>query len=154
MTVPELISDVLGQIRNGFYEGMDHAFFRDRTALMRAISRFGYEFEQRGWEIEAQQVRDCLLELLRNIKKAGSDIRYLPVYLDGAVRRFIGMRAEEFSAEQKRIGRHVARAVSKVTPVVVVEPKTCEVLSFVYRDLNARRRRTGAQRQGRQLTLL
>jgi hypothetical protein len=155
VTVSELIGSVLWRIRCEFY-GDDRAreFKRDERALTKAVARWGYECDRRGWDFEPERIHNDVVELLKRIRRSGADIKYLPCYLDGAVRRTIGMRADEMSREQKRLERQVNRAVAGV-PVaqVVVEKKACEVLAMVYRNLAARGRKRVRKVQGVQLAL-
>lgn len=155
MTVPELIHDVLGTIRRQFYcDQPERNFFRDENELRRAVARYGYACEQRGWHFDSRAILAELMQLLNEIKRTGADIHYFPRYLAGAVDRHIGQRAEELSAQAKALDRRVKRAVSTVQPVVVVEKTDTEVLATVYRDLTRlRRRRSRPGPAARELSL-
>ncbi|MGN6385729.1 MAG: hypothetical protein ACTHMT_05760 [Verrucomicrobiota bacterium] len=140
MTIPELITLVLESIRNQFYTGGRNCefsdFLRDKRALTKAISRYGYECHQRGWEFDSKHILGEIMKLLQEIKRSGADIRYLPTYLDGAVKRHIGQRAEELSAKAKSIPRNVAKIVAGTRKVEAVrEPSATEILATVYKDL-------------------
>ena len=155
MTIPELIAMVLLSIRNQFYDGSEpkwgaRAFARDEKALTKAIARYGYACNERGWRFEAEAILKDLMGLLQEVKKRAADIGYLPVYLQGAVDRHVGQRAEELSARakaQKATPKLVEQAVGGVQAVVVVEKSGTEVLAEVYRDLAKQKRVQRAQRQ-------
>jgi hypothetical protein len=115
---------------------------RDERALTKAIARYGYECTQRGWEFDSKHILTALMNLLNEIKRSGANIDYLPVYLDGAVKRHIGQRAEELSAAAKSTPRNVARVVKGVQTVEAVrEPSATEILATVYKDLRRRRKK-------------
>lgn len=148
MTIPELITLILGAIRNQFYADDIRAFKRDERALTKAISRYGYECNQRGWEFETKHILHALLKLLNEIKRSEAEIHYLPTYLDGAVKRHIGQRAEELSAAAKSTPKNIARIVAATKRVEAVrEPSPTEILATLYRDL--KRKRPGGTRSTR-----
>jgi hypothetical protein len=136
MTIPELISFVLGSIRNQFYPDAARDFKRDERSLTKAISRYGYECHQRGWEFNTQHILESIMKLLQEIKRSGADVRYLPTYLDGAIKRHIGQRAEELSAKAKSVQRATAKIIRTTERVEVIrEPSATEILATVYKDL-------------------
>src|SRR5581483_5082747 len=101
MTVPELIANVLDNLRRNFYTDANtgyvrvHEFKRDERQLIRAIATYGHECNQRIWQFQADFIYQELMRLLLQIRTSGADIDYLPVYLQGAIRRHSGTRAEE-----------------------------------------------------------
>ena len=140
MTVPDLITLVLGAIRNQFYADRVREFKRDERALLKAVASYGYECQQRGWHFDAPAILRDLMSLLNELKLNSEAIGYLPVYLHGAVRRHIGQRAEELQSQARTIRPKVTRVVSGVSSVqAVIEPSSTEILSTLYRDLSARR---------------
>ncbi len=150
MKISHLIETVLACIRHEFYRERIREFKRDERALMRAVATWGYACAQRGWELDAQFILEELLGLLGAIKKSGAEIGYLPSYLQGAVKRRIGQRAEEISAQSKSTPRQVAKIVQGLKGVDAVrEPGAVETLAMLYRDLR-RPKRSGpkAPKQG------
>lgn len=154
MNVPELISDVLRRIQStDWYHGRVREFARDRNALQRAIARYGYACNERGWQFEPEEIHRDLVGLLRDIVNKGADIRYFPIYLENAVDRHIRQRAEELNDRAKRAKRPAAvtaRVVSGTEVVRVIEPTAVQLLDTLYRDLRARRKkapRTSAKQQ-------
>jgi hypothetical protein len=144
MSVPELIEDVLRRIRStDRYHGRDREFLRDRTALTKAIARYGYACNERGWHFQPNEILGDLVALLRDIVNKNAPIGYFPVYLEGAVDRHIRTRAEELN-ERARKSKLPAALVPKIvsgTQVVrVIEPTSVELLDAIYRDLKARRK--------------
>lgn len=156
MTIPELISSVLNNLRNQFY-GPDRVreYKRDERQLIKAIARYGHECNQRGWFFEADFILRDLLQLLLKIRTSGAEIGYLPVYLEGAVDRHIRSRAEELSAKAKTIAPRVASVVrdaSAKTVTAVVAPSDVEVLANVFKGIksiqkSARARRPAKEKQ-------
>jgi hypothetical protein len=145
MTVPELITDLLRRIRStDWYHGRDREFKRDERALLKAIARYGYACNERGWSFEPDQIFQDLVALLRQIVNQQADVKYFPIYLEGAVDKHIRVRAEELNARSKQ-ARAVARLASQVvvdTQVVrVVAPTAVETLDALYRQLKQPRRR-------------
>lgn len=143
MTVPDLIAEVLSLVRNQHYADRVREFKRDERSLTKAIARYGFECERRGWLFEPRFIFRELAGLLLKIKTSGIEIKYLPVYLEGAVDRHIRLRAEELAEEAKAkraVPVLMRRAVAGVQPVQVVAPTAVEVLATVYRDLKSRQR--------------
>jgi hypothetical protein len=145
MTIPELIDQVLGAIRNQFYSDRDREFMRDYNALMKAISRYGYDCAQRGWEFSVSAILADLMKLLNEIKRTGADIKWLPTYLEGAVRRHIGQRAEELQAQARLSKPKVTKIMEGTKLAVVITPDNTEILAAVYRDLKKQNKERRAQ---------
>lgn len=150
MTIPELITEVLDSIRRQFYAERTREFKRDERALLKAISKWGYECAARGWDFRVEFIAFQFRELLMDTRKREADIKYLPVYLEGAVKRWIGQRAEELQLEARKansVASTVKRIEGKTRAVEVVRERTnTEVLAAVYQDL--RRRKVLAQGHG------
>ncbi len=141
MTVSQLITETVSQIYRHWYRDRPvHEFKRDERQLTQAIARYGYECERRNWQFDATAIRKELMTLLLKIKTQDTDVKYLPIYLEGAVDRHIRTRAEELSAQAKTIARHVSKTVSTIKPGDVRQPTDVEILATVYRDLKKRRR--------------
>jgi hypothetical protein len=112
--------------------------------LLKAIARYGYACNERGWSFEPEQIFRDLVGLLREIVEQHADVKYFPVYLEGAVDRHIRMRAEELNARAKQartVARLASQAVGKTQVVRVVAPTAVETLDALYRQLKKPRRR-------------
>lgn len=157
MTIPDLIDRTLRQIRLSFY-GSDpqgvREFCRDRQALLKAIARYGYACQQRGWELEAEFIQSDLVALLGQLRKQPEQREWFPIYLEGAVDRRIRLRSEELSAEAKRIDRKVSKVVGKLQPGEIRERTTTETLALLYRQLRTGRPRKAKARPVKQLSLI
>lgn len=158
MTVEQLISEVLNNIQNHFYGDRVREFKRDERALMKAVLTYGKECESRGWDFDATFIFRDIIDLLKTIRTSGADIQYLPIYLEGAIKRHIGGRAEELSAEAKKLPPKVANVVAGIRQVEAVrEPSTVEVMTKVLSGLNkinrARRRRQPGTKEKQQVML-
>lgn len=142
MSVDELITEVLNLVRNHFYADRVREFKRDERALMKAILRYGYECNQRGWQFDVPFIFRELSELLQKIRTGNADIQYLPIYLDGAIKRHIGLRAEELSAKAKSLPINTARLVAGLKTVEAVrETSAVEICAAVFKELGRARRR-------------
>jgi hypothetical protein len=143
--VADMISEVLRAIFNQFYADRPRDYLRDERALTRAISRYGWECEQRGWHLETQFILRDLVKLLIEIKRTDADISYLPVYLEGAIKRHIGQRAEELQAAARATPRKVSTVVKVLAGLprveAVREPTAVEQLGLLYSDLRRRARK-------------
>ena len=153
LKISDIIVDVLSSIRGQWYADRPREFLRDERALMKAVSRYGHECNERGWEFDARAIRVELLNLLQEIKRSGVEIGYLPVYLHGAVGRHIGQRAEELSARAKAAAPRAAKIVAGVRAAIVIEKTDVEVLAAVYADLKSRRRPRAKAKQPTEPTL-
>ena len=148
MTTADLVTNVLGAIRGQFYADQPREFLRDQNAIKRALATWGHECHARGWDFDAAFIQRELLTLLNEIKRSGADIDYLPLYLGGAIRKRIGVRAEELSAAWKSLGARTARVIRKVEAGVVtavVEPTATEVLAALHQDMKRARRERKAR---------
>lgn len=140
MSTTELIEKVLSQIKRDFYQHRPDMFFRDRQALLRAVSRYGVECEAKGWAVEPDFICSDLLILLNRVAAHKADVDYLPVYLHSAVSKHIGQRAEEISKAAKAPQARVTRVMQGLNRVdAIVEPTTVEVLSKLYASLSRKK---------------
>jgi hypothetical protein len=139
MTIPSLIDRVLDNIKWSFYGDRRREFLRDRQALLKAIARYGYDCEARGWDLDAELIASELLALLAQVRERRAEIEYLPVYLEGAVDRRIRIRAEELSAEAKRMDNQVKRTLAGVRVGEPPPRSDTETLADVYRQLRTGR---------------
>lgn len=140
MRVEELIAQVLAVLRNQHYQDRIREFKRDETALTRAIALYGHECHRRGWEFDAGFICRQIVEILRKVKVADVSVQYWPVYLTEAIKRHLGERAEELSAQAKSIRRKTQVVMDGVQAVVVMERTDTEVLAALYRDLRRAKR--------------
>jgi hypothetical protein len=143
MSIPDLIANLLGVLRNQFYADTPREFLRDERALTKAIARYGYECAQRGWHFEPQFMQDDILKVLNEIKRTGAEIGYLPVYLEGAVDRHIRQRAEELSAKAKasKLPNSIKKVLNGFEVVEAVrEPTHCETLGLLWQQLAKRKK--------------
>jgi hypothetical protein len=164
MTVPELITRVLHMLHGQFYCDLPRsAFHRDEKYLIAAIGTYGHECRQRGWEFDAQFMYEELCSLVRSFMKSGAEPRWMPLYLQTAIRRHIGERAEELNARGKA-SRSVPATVRTIVDGLKVvtairEPSATDLMSSVYRDVRklwsanaaARRVKTAAERRQQSL---
>lgn len=139
MTIADLIAEVTNSVRNSFYADKPvQQFKRDERAIMRAIARYGAECDRRGWNFQVEFIWRELMALLRSIREKDADIKYLPVYLEGAVDRHIRLRAEELSAAAKSLSNITRAAVKDVKVLQTVEKSPVETLALIYKDLKKR----------------
>ena len=154
MTIHECIDRCLTIIREKFYHDKpERIFFRDRTALIKAISRYGYACTLRGWEFDAFFVTRSIIYTLTRI--SSEDIQYLPVYLEQAIDRSVGQRAEELNAQDKRNKRNrdITKALQRVQQSVipdnqpVFEKSDTEILAGLYKQLSVKKPKKAPEKQ-------
>lgn len=144
MTVPELIEDLLRRIRyTEWYHGRVREFARDRRALTKAISRYGYACKAKEWHFQPEDILRDILSVLRSIVETNADIAYFPVYLEGAIDKHIRQRAEELN-ERAKAAKSTPALTRKIVDaqqvVRILEPTAVELLDKLYRDLKPRRK--------------
>jgi len=146
LTIPALINDVLDVLRNQFYcDQRPGAFQRDERYLIGAIATYGKECTDRGWHFDAPFLRAELLGLLQSFKQSNVEIQWMPVYLQNAIRRHIGQRAEELQASARHVPRVATKIIAGVQPVAIIEATDTEMLAKLYSDVRKlRRQRTAA----------
>lgn len=141
MTVPVLITTVMGAIRTKFYADRPaREFRRDERALTQAVAKWGYACHHRGWDFTPEFILAELMRVLIDIQRRDGEIQYLPVYLSGAVTRSIGQRAEELHAAGRKLAPKIQRLVDGAEVVVVREKGNTETLAALYRDLQRHKR--------------
>lgn len=144
--VTQLIETVLRAIQVQFY-GRDRLreFMRDRPALIKAVARYGFECDHRGWAFEADAIQRDLLELLRSMLDKRAEIGYMPIYLEGAVDRHIRIRAEELREAALQADGLVKRTMAGVrVEAAAPQMNATTALATLYRDLRAGRKRKQA----------
>ena len=149
-TVEELIDRVLEYCWKHHYDPREREFHRDKTALMKCVARYGHLCKARGWMIEPQFIAGEIIRVLRKAREKKADIRYLPSYLEGALTRAFGERAEEISAEALTTKRTIATIVKdaeKNTVSAVLKPTAVEVLDTLYRNMKKPKVKTEKQVQ-------
>jgi len=155
MTVDELILETLNKIRNFFYADRTREFKRDERALMKAILRYGHECYRRGWEFDAEFIYCEVARVLQAIRSSGAEIKYLPVYLDGAMKRAVGGRSEELQIEAKSRRADPIRLVVGLTKVDAVrEPSGAEICSRVFEAVRQQRKKKLKRHVSKQKTFL
>lgn len=144
MTIPEIIDRLLDKLRRDFYKDRYREFKRDERSLVRALVTYGHECNKRAWNFEADFVYQELMKLLVQIRTSEADIQYLPIYLEGAVRRHIGQRADELNAKAKAIAPKIGAIINNLKPVEAIrEPSAVEVFSQMFRGIKKIQRARG-----------
>ena len=143
MTVDELILSVSERIRTDIYgANHQHEFYRDRHMIYRAIGMAGHECLEKEWLLSTDPLHNQLMQLMSNIEAHGVGIRYFPSYFAGAIRKWMGQHAEEWSMQAKRVEPHCAKIVAGINRVDAVrQPTSVEVLDALYRSLKPKRGR-------------
>jgi len=148
MSVPELIATVLQVLCNQWYcDQRRGAFERDERYLIAALATYGKECADRGWHFDAPAIQRELLGLLQSFKRSGVEPHWMPIYLQNAIRRHIGQRAEELHAAARSIPNCTARVVNGVKPVVLIEKSATELLALMYADVRKLKRQNQAVRR-------
>lgn len=136
MTVADLIRAVEKRLWMQFYNRHE-TFFRDRQAIQKAISRYGYQCNERGWSPDPEFIYQEISRVIDSAIKAKADIQYLPAYLEQGIDMAVRTRAEEIQAQSRQLDNIAAKIVHGVNGVTaIVEPKPVEVLAHLYKNLN------------------
>jgi len=157
MTVPDLITRILAQLEGQFYcDQPRRDFMQDQKYLVAAIGTYGWECHQRGWEFNVEFIYGELCRLLTSFKRSGTDVVWMPSYLQNAIRQHIREHAEELSAQAKAARAPVGakRVLDQVLDgaqlaKVVLEPTQTQLAASIYRDVAKLRRQTAAERRQR-----
>ena len=154
MNVADLIQNLLGTISREFYADRPRDFFRDQTALKKAIARYGHECNTRNWHFDIHHIRTEILRILRSMREKKASIAWLPRYLESAVDQSIRERADQLNEKAKRIENICPKISDTLKPVVLVQATDVEILSTLYRQLKNTRRRASRKPSGKQLNLI
>jgi hypothetical protein len=147
VSITELVFRLTDKIHRDFYEGRSSEFYRDYRALVKAVTKYGHECEQRGWEIQPDGIYRDIYTLLCKMRGRREEIEYLPAYLEGAVRSHVNYRAEEIQARSMNTGRTVSIVMEGVKPVARVEPSTTELVAALHNSLLKRKSPKTKQKQ-------
>jgi hypothetical protein len=155
MSVQELISEILTRLERQFYAHLPRRDFkRDEKYLIAAIGTYGWECKGRGWEFDLDFVYSELCRLLESFKRrtTGEDVRWMPNYLQQAIRQHIREHAEELKAKSARPGRLARKIVDELDQVkAIVEPSATEQAASIYRDVRRMRLKAkAAERSSRE----
>lgn len=99
------VEALLTRCWRGYYETRgngEREFQRDLPRLRLGILRYGKECSDRGWEFDLDHFERALVALLNDLLPRADNIKFLPLYLESAVRRHIDQRAEELNLKNKR----------------------------------------------------
>jgi hypothetical protein len=147
-----VIARILNQIRLLHYKD-DPVFWKHRMHLVKAITRFGFECSKRGWDLDEATVCNTIINVVAKAKH--SEIDFLPAYLQSAIDRLVGQKAEELrdAAIRNSTRRSVRKVMNGVDKVDAVrEPTLMEQFAAVHSGLTKRLKREPAQ--AKQMKLL
>jgi len=154
MTVTELTVEILRRLEQQFYAHLPRRDFkRDQDYLVAAIGTYGWECLGRGWEFDIEFIYRDLCRMLQSFKKSGTDVVWMPNYLQCAIRQHIAEHAEELKS--KAAASSLARLSRKLLDgaqlaKVIIEPSPTQLAACIYRDVRKLRRRANAEaRAGR-----
>jgi len=148
MTIAELTVNVLGALRNQFYcDRPPRDYLRDEDYLVAALGTYGKECADRGWHFDASAIQAELMTLLLEFKRSGVDIQWMPIYLQNAIRKHVGQRAEELQAAARNLPKVTTKIVHGVQAVAIVEKTDTEVLAALYQDIRKLKRQRHAARK-------
>ena len=149
MTIPDLVTTLLAQLEHFYADLPRRDWLRDQQFLIAAIATYGRECHHRGWEFDADFIYRELCGLILSFKKSGTDIIWLPKYLQDSIRRHLNEHAEEMKAqaEATRTERQVKTAVAGLQVVKVIEPTDAELLGKLYKDVNRMRKQRALARK-------
>jgi hypothetical protein len=156
MTVAELIDQVMHRVRVRFYSDREvREWRRDENALLKAVSRYGYECAQRGWEFEAAVLGERIVALLNRIERparpeGGQEI-WFPKYLEACVDQHVRERAEEIQAAARAAKSPAAITAGVLAGVKVAEVpppnRDAELLGQIYQEQRRRQKAAAERRQ-------
>lgn len=152
LKLEDVIDRCLGAIRVQFYEQHPaRDFNRDYGYLKKAISRYGHQCEERGWELDEFTVLQNVLGLLRKLK--APDHQYLPTYLEACIDRHVGQRAEAIQEQHRALAPRLQRlrdeSAKSVNRDISAEAAATVRLAQLHKDLaeKARRKRLEARKE-------
>lgn len=150
MTVPDLIGTVLESVYKKFYVDREVIFYRDKTHIVKAITRYGHECHSRGWSISLKHIEGAIFKILEKTKV--DEVRYLPVYLEKAVDQHVRERSEELHDIALNINTQTGRIRIPKPTNKTRTLSDCDVMSRIYVDLktkmkNKRRKADATQKE-------
>lgn len=149
MTAAAVLEQICAEVHRRFYAGRGpRLWMSQRHHVERAVLLYGQECNQRGWEVDAEFIVADLVGLLNQLAAQGFDAEaaFFPSYLAGAVRKRLGLRAEEMrAAALKADGDRVRAASARVVQGLRVTPEiprasVVETMALHYQELERQRR--------------
>lgn len=109
----EIIGDLMGAIRNQFYDGND-AWFADQEFIRRRVVTWPARWlNGRGVTLKPARYKEILLDIFQEIKRHGQTaaVEYWPGYLVHCVQQYFEHHGEEIYAEGKSLRNEVENAL-------------------------------------------
>ena len=112
MNMQEVATSILQKVDN-LYEGTNKRiqYLKRRGEVWKALHIYGSECRKRGWELKPEAIWQDLMGII--VRLDINEINDLPSYLSAAIKRHIGMRAEELNLEAKR-NRETPKVIERV----------------------------------------
>lgn len=147
-TVEDLIEVVMARVKVRFYHGRPaREWARDRNALMKAVMRYGYECDRRGWHFNAEALTVRLLNLLNDIERPAGE-GWFPIYLEQAVDQHVRERAEEIQAAAEKTEAKLAAVLGRLpAPTSQRPPSATQLAAAVFTELKRRQAETAERRR-------
>jgi hypothetical protein len=150
----EIIDDLMGSIRNGFYPG-DERWFADQEFIRRRVVTWPAAWlNSRGVTLKPERYKELLLGIIIEIKRCGKTeaVKYWPGYLAHCVQQHFKHHGEEIYEEAKAVRNQVETALMACHKAADAARGTDSVagLALVHYALTSahkRKRRPGGKQQ-------
>lgn len=134
-----MLEAVLTIVRSKFYADRPNDYFSQRRDLMKAILKYAYICEQRGWDFDNHELATQIISVLQKVNR--KEFTYIPAYLNEAITRHVNYRAEELNAKAKLITPRLAKIVRNTEVVQAIIPeRAVETATALYKKLCAAKR--------------
>lgn len=128
------LTAVLSKLRLKFYEDRWLEFEKDKTALIKAMARYGFECNRRHWQFSVEDIFQAISGVIARITR--KDIDYLPAYLESAIDGYVRSKAEELSDQAKTTNHNCHYVLGGLKPVMVIEKSGTEQMDKLYKTLS------------------
>jgi hypothetical protein len=147
-TVDDLLEVVMERVKVRFYHGRPaREWATDRNALLKAVSRYGFECLRREWHFEAEVLAVRLLDLLNKIERPTTP-GWFPIYLETAVDQHVRERAEEIQEAARQAAKVAGRIVAGLQVAEGPRPPSAvDVMGAVFVELKRRQKEVAEQRR-------
>ncbi len=122
MSPPDLVSDLMGMIRNQFYPDTPRAWFQQRDAVLLCITRPAQWFFDRGVSFPTRRYGQVLHEILQTVKRHGTtaEIRWFPGYLGKCIEEYLNHHGDDLYNEAKGARNQAELALSRLKRPVAI----------------------------------
>lgn len=160
MTIEDFLTLLNRKIKISFYQDQrgqwrrDRNWMRDQHQLNKALLRYAYECDRRGWEPAVEDIFNDLQDLLIGLETQEHDGKgariWFPKYLEACVDKRVNLQAEQLNRTKQAPATYTRQIVDGLTVVNEIRTPVRD-MAALYRGIivkrGGRKKKKAAQRK-------